>query len=212
MTISQTLWRDSAELASAARQHPFVLALAAGSLERERFAAYIAQDAFFLESFAGTYAAALAACADPVGREAFASLRDGVQEELRLHASYAGRWGVDLSQVEPLPATLAYTTFLDATAATGDVGLMCAAMTPCMRLYAYLGQALAPDHSSDRYAEWITTYADPEFEALAATLERLLDTYADDIDQARTAYRRAMALELAFFDAAIHLPAELPQP
>jgi thiaminase/transcriptional activator TenA len=51
------------------------------------------------------------------------------------------------------------------------------------------------------YAEWIETYADPEFEALAARLEDLLDRHAQDGPTVRSHYRRAMTLELAFFEA-----------
>jgi thiaminase/transcriptional activator TenA len=100
-------------------------------------------------------------------------------------------------------ATLAYTDFLLATAALGSVGDTCAAMTPCMRLYAFLGQALAAagPHDGNPYAEWIRTYTDPGFEALAARLEGLLDRYAMDSARVRATYRRAMALELAFFEA-----------
>src|SRR6478672_3947025 len=53
------------------------------------------------------------------------------------------------------------------------------------------------------YAQWVQTYADPSFEALASRLERLLDEHADDRPAVRAAYRRAMHLELAFFDAAL---------
>jgi thiaminase/transcriptional activator TenA len=49
----------------------------------------------------------------------------------------------------------------------------------------------------------VRTYADPEFNATATSLERLLDEQADDTATVRTAYRRAMRLELEFFDAAL---------
>ena len=89
------------------------------------------------------------------------------------------------------------------TAALGGVGETCAAMTPCMRLYAFLGRSLAGEGygQENPYAEWISTYSDPEFEALAARLEELLDRYAEDTPAVRAAYRRAMALEVAFFEA-----------
>jgi thiaminase/transcriptional activator TenA len=210
VSVSQTLWMESADLATAALQHPFVRCLADGTLPREHFTRYVAQDSFFLESFARAYALALAHSPDRAGIEAFADQLAGVREELRLHATYAERWGIDLSTVEPTPATLAYTEFLLATAAVGYAGQICAAMTPCMRLYAYLGQSLAETHVSDTYADWISTYADPQFDALAATLERLLDTYAADLQRARTTYRRAMELELEFFESAYPRSAEGP--
>ena len=108
---------------------------------------------------------------------------------------------VDLAAVELVAATLGYTDFLLATASLRDVGLTCAAMTPCMRLYAYLGQALS-GRSQETYGEWVTTYAAPGFDALAATLERLLDRHATDTPAVRRAYRRVMQLELAFFEGA----------
>jgi thiaminase/transcriptional activator TenA len=203
VTVSHTLWHDNADLAAATLAHPFPRGLADGTLPRSAFVHYIAQDAFYLEAFARSYALALAHSPDRAGIDAFGDLLDGTRKELRLHAAYAERWDIDLSAVEPTAATLAYTDFLLATAALGDVGRTCAAMTPCMRLYAHLGQSLATPALDDTYADWITTYAAPEFDALAATLERLLDTYVTDIGHVRTTYRRAMRLELAFFESAL---------
>jgi thiaminase (transcriptional activator TenA) len=79
-------------------------------------------------------------------------------------------------------------------------------MTPCMRLYAYLGASLVlagAVSAQNPYADWASTYAAPAFEALAARLERLLDRYASENAAVHTIYRRAMTLEVAFFDAAM---------
>lgn len=202
MSLSARLWADSADQAAAALAHPFVRGLADGSLPTPVFRAYVAQDAFFLECFARAYALALARSPDRGSLDAFADLLAGVREELRLHAGYAQQWGVDMTGVRPVPATSAYTDFLLATASLGGVGLTCAAMTPCMRLYAHLGQSLDAD-AAGPYAEWVRTYADPGFEDLAATLEQLLDRHADDSPEVAAAYRRAMDLELAFFSASL---------
>lgn len=198
--LSERLWAGSAEQAAAALAHPFVRGLADGSLPRDAFTVYVAQDAFFLECFARAYALALARSPDRQSLDAFADLITGVREELRLHGAYAERWGVEMSGVAPLPATTAYTDFLLATAALGSVGLTCAAMAPCMRLYAHLGAEMDAE-AAGPYAEWVRTYADPGFEALACTLEDLLDRHAQDTPEVAAAYRRAMDLELAFFDA-----------
>jgi thiaminase/transcriptional activator TenA len=57
------------------------------------------------------------------------------------------------------------------------------------------------------YREWIDTYASPAFEELAATLESLLERYAEDRQTVRSVYRRAMQLEVAFFGA--HAPSKV---
>jgi len=200
--LAARLWAANRDLALAAVQHAFVRGLADGSLPAPCFATYVAQDAYFLEAFARAYALALARSPDHQGLESFHALIAGVLDELSLHASYAAQWGVDLAEVDPGLATLAYTDFLLATAALGTVGEICAAMAPCMRLYAFLGQTLATEgagRADNPYREWVQTYAAPGFEELAATLEALLDRYAEDGTAVRSAYRRAMQLELAFF-------------
>ncbi|RDH75665.1 TenA family protein [Mycolicibacterium moriokaense] len=202
MRLSAQLWSDSADVAAAALAHPFVRGIGDGSLSRELFAGYIAQDAFFLESFARAYALALARSPDTSTLLTLADLLGGVRQELGLHTSYAQSWGIDMAGVQPWPATSAYTEFLLATATTQDLGVIYAAMCPCMRLYAWLGASLDAREAGP-YAQWVSTYADPEFDAIAASLERLLDEQADDGPAVRTAYRRAMRLELGFFEAAL---------
>jgi len=203
MSLAKTLWEENADLSRAALVHRFVRGLKEGSLPLGSFQRYIGQDAFFLEAFARAYALALAHSPDQEGLREFADLLSGVLEELELHRRYSAEWGVRLEDVSPGDATLAYTDFLLASAALGSVGETCAAMTPCMRLYAFLGQELAAEGVSEDnpYTEWIETYADPGFEALAAKLEDLLNRYASDAPAIRATYRRAMTLELAFFEA-----------
>lgn len=202
MSISKVLWEENADLADAALRHPFVRGIGDGSLPPECFARFIAQDGFYLDAYARAYGLALAYSPDRPVMRAFADLIAGLRDELQLNEAYAQRLNIDPSSVEPVPATLAYTEFLLASAAAGDVGQTCAAMTPCMRLYAHLGRSLAESASSVTYRQWIDRHTDPGLEARAAMLEHLLDTYASDADSHRATYRQAMRLELNFFDAA----------
>ena len=48
VSLAQALWARNADLAAEALAHPFVRRLADGTLPRESFAGYVAQDAFFL--------------------------------------------------------------------------------------------------------------------------------------------------------------------
>ena len=197
------LWERNRDLAVACLEHPFVRGLADGDLDPEAFRGYVAQDAFFLRSFLGAYCVAAAKCVDAPRRVAvFHDLIGGVLEELKLHAGYAESLGIDLERVEPRPATTAYTDFLAATAWSAEPPEIVAAMTPCMRLYAFLGQSLAPAEEGNRYREWVETYSSAEFEALATGLESLLDELAEDTPSVADAYRYAMRCELDFFESA----------
>jgi thiaminase (transcriptional activator TenA) len=203
VSLAGQLWAASAGAAEAALAHPFVRGLADGTLPAAAFEGYVLQDAFFLDAYTRAYAMGVARSPDRAGLEAFADLLAGARAERAQHERRAAARGLDLAAVRPHPATLAYTDFLLGAAGLGELGVLCAAMAPCSRLYAFLGSSLAAAGVADAYREWADTYADPAFEDLAATLERLLDRYAADTPAVRGAYRRAMDLELGFFDAAL---------
>ncbi|MGH9784724.1 MAG: TenA family protein, partial [Terriglobia bacterium] len=157
-------------------------------------------------SFARAYALAAARSPDAETLHAFRELLDGAAQELQLHARYSETLGIDLARVTPYAATRAYTDFLLATAWHAPLEETVAAMTPCMRLYAFLGQDLAGQFSAapretHPYRDWIETYSGAEFQAAAARLEALLDRLATDCAAIRGAYRYALECELRFFSA-----------
>ena len=127
-------------------------------------------------------------------------------EELKLHQSYAAKWDVDINNVKPGATTRRYTDFLLATAWAYETGIAVVAMSPCMRLYAYLGQQLVkqnpPEH---QYIDWIRTYSSQAIENLALQLEQLADAYATDTPLVRATYRYAMECELDFHQAAFEI-------
>jgi thiaminase/transcriptional activator TenA len=89
-----------------------------------------------------------------------------------------------------------------ATAWHAEPGETIAAMTPCMRLYGYLGTELAKTVTAvNPYQQWITTYSDSDFQALVTRIGSLLDSMAEDSPAVRDAYAYAMRCELNFFSA-----------
>jgi thiaminase/transcriptional activator TenA len=201
VSLAATLWQANADWAAKILAHRFVQGLGDGSLPTPSFKGYVAQDAYFLDAFARAYAFCLAHGTTREDLFGFAELIAGVLEELKLHKSYTEKLKVSLDDVTPLPATRAYVEFLLHTARQGQLGETIAAMTPCMRLYAWLGQSLARTAVAPTYADWVKTYSDPAFEALAVRLETLLDAHATDTPAVRANYRRAMELEYGFFAA-----------
>jgi thiaminase/transcriptional activator TenA len=201
MSLARRLWDANTDWAERIRAHGFVRGLGDGSLPVASFKRYVAQDAYFLDAFARAYAFCLANGRSREDLYGFSELISGVVDELKLHKSYTERLAIDLAGVVPIPATQAYVDFLLGAAQRGVLGETIAAMTPCMRLYAWLGRSLAGGEVAPAYAEWVRTYSEPGFEALAARLEALLDAHATDMPTVRANYRRAMELEYRFFDA-----------
>lgn len=201
MSLARDLWDANTDWAERILAHGFVRGLGDGTLAVANFKSYMAQDAYFLDAYARAYALCLANGTTREDVYVFSELIAGVVEELKLHKSFTERLQIDLQGAVPIPATRAYIDFLLATARRGHLGETVAAMTPCTRLYAFLGQALARSEVAPAYADWVQTYADPGFETLALRLEALLDLHGSDSPAVRANYRRAMELEYRFFDA-----------
>jgi thiaminase/transcriptional activator TenA len=204
MNLSRHLWNENQNLAEAALKNPFVQGILSGSLAKKNFSYYVSQDAFFLKAFARAYIIAGAKAPDWEDFIKLHQLAQGVLEELKLHEKYARQWGVNVHRVDPCAATRRYTDFVMATAWGYNTGLTVTALTPCMRLYAWLGQTLAAQSAGQHaYSDWIVTYSSSAIEALACNLESLVDKYADPADPlVEATYRYAMECERDFFQAA----------
>ncbi|KAH9308063.1 hypothetical protein KI387_035974, partial [Taxus chinensis] len=227
--VAGRLWTRSKRESTLAMYNPFVVALAAGTLSAESFRNYMAQDAYFLKAFVEAYTMAEECADDDDDKTAISELQKAVEEELTLHNSFAEAYGVELAkECSPNVATVKYTDFLLATAAgkveggkgpsrsvtpfekTKIAAYTVGAMTPCMRLYAFLGQEvfkIVKDEFSDHpYKQWIETYSSANFEASATQIEELLDKLAisltgEELEVLGRLYHQALKLEIEFFSA-----------
>lgn len=201
--------------------HPFVAALADGSLPEAAFRHYLVQDYLFLIHLARAYGLA-AFKADTLAdvRAAAAGLSAIVDREMQLHVEYCSGWGLDaddLTAADEAEATLAYTRYVLERGSAGDLLDLQVALAPCLVGYAEIGRRLVADPKTalagNPYRLWIETYADTEFQALAdahmAQMDSLMVRRGGPGRLAalcRTFYD-ATRLEAAFWDmglAAVH--------
>ena len=203
MQITEKLWESNSELALLCLNTKFVQGLKTGTLPKHIFQEYLAQDYFFLETFARAYGLAVSKSNDKHSIRTLSKLLMGVSKELILHETYAKNWEIDLSNNFIKPATKNYTDFLDDISKKLSAVEIMFAMTPCMRLYSWIGKKLLSMGFENTYKEWIITYANENFENLVKSLENLIDDFQDsyDIVKANYLYKRAMELELDFFNA-----------
>ncbi|CAL2269651.1 unnamed protein product [Prunus armeniaca] len=208
---------------------PFSLSLASGNLKIETFRHYIAQDVHFLKAFAHAYELAEECADDDDAKVAISLLRNAVREELKMHDSFVKEWGLHGAKKAAINSAAAkYIDFLLATASgkvegvkgpgklatpfekTKVAAYTLGAMTPCMRLYAFLGKEfkalLDPNEGSHPYKKWIDNYSSESFQASAAQTEELLDKLSvsltgEELDIIEKLYHQAMKLEIEFFCA-----------
>ncbi|WP_367038462.1 thiaminase II [Streptomyces sp. Je 1-332] len=206
-TFCDELWTATAEIRTAIDKLPFVTGLGDGTLDREKFVYYLAQDAHYLRGYARALAGA-AAKADQHQDIAFfaKSAHDAVAVESSLHETNV----VDVDAWTPSPTCTGYTSYLLSVAHTQGYPELAAAVLPCFWIYAEVGRALleqAGDLAVHPYGDWIGTYADDEFEAATEHARQIVNRLADQADPAtrarmRTAFTTASTWEWMFWDAA----------
>ena len=203
MSISKKLWESHSDLAYRCLKTKFVQGVKTGDLPRKQFQEYIAQDYFFLESFARAYGLAVSKAKDKKNIKIVSELLSGVSDELILHETYSKQWDINLKTNSIKPATKKYTDFLKEVSINSTFIEIMSAMSPCMRLYSWLGKKLVNTNLSNPYRDWILTYSDESFDKLAIKVENIIDECSDsyNIDQVNFLYKKAMELELEFFNA-----------
>ena len=151
MLLTQKLWKSNYHLASLSLNTKFVQGIKNGDLPKTKFQEYLAQDYFFLESFARAYGLAVSKSRNKQTIKTLSLLLSGVSEELILHESYAKEWNIDLTTNLIEPATKKYTDFLEEVSINLSLIEIMSAMTPCMRLYSWLGKNLLNMISDNPY-------------------------------------------------------------
>jgi thiaminase/transcriptional activator TenA len=211
--VSQRLRRENDELWEACFAHPFVQAIGRGDLDEDAFRRFLVQDYLFLVEYGRVLAYASAKAPDLDAQTWFARLLDAtLHTEMDLHRKTCAEWGIGLGELEaasPLPATVAYTSFLLRTAAAGDSGEIGAALLPCQWGYADIGKRLRAQGfpAEPRYAAWIEAYADPGYVGLTDWLRGFVDRLGSRIGDEtyarwRTIFTTTLRYELAFWEMA----------
>lgn len=204
-------WEEIAPIRAAIDAHPFLRGLQDGTLERDLFVGYMAQDALYLDVYAKALAAAAAQAASAPETVFWAtSARDAILVEQELHASHVLR---SLGAVEPSPTTTAYTNHLLALAASGSYPALIAGLLPCFWIYEDVGTRLKAridaggslaDHP---YGDWIAQYGDPTFAEATRQARELVNRTANAVGAADRhrmwhAFLMASRYEWMFWDAA----------
>ncbi len=167
-TFTGELWQGVTGIYEAILKHPFLTGLADGSLPDEMFAFYVVQDSLYLKQYGHTLAAIASRAPDASETEMFARHFIGVvRVEQQLHDELLGGLGIDPATVdaaEMAPTTLAFTSYLVATARGGSYAEAVAAVLPAYWIYWEVGKELRRRGSPDpRFQRWIDTYSGADY-------------------------------------------------
>lgn len=169
--FTDELWQHIQPIYQRTLDHPFLKGLTDGTLPRQRFEFYLAQDADYLNSF--SRGLSLLAAKAPREEWSLTLNRHAVEAlevERQLHESLLKK----ASKRPPMaPTSRAYTNHLLATVSMRPFGEGLAAMLPCYWIYWEAGKELKKKGSTDAdYQRWIDQYAGEEY---GASVRQVLD-------------------------------------
>lgn len=199
----------------ASYKHPFVIALANGTLDPKIFRFYQIQDAKYLESFSDACAILSTKVKDPDDKLwLIDAARMALVVEGQLHLGYGKTLGYDaktIADTEPTPSNLAYQNHMVSTALKGSILEGFCAIAPCPWLYIELGQHLLREKGTipddHPYASWLKMYSDPGFNDYMTHLLAKLEKYSLGTDiatkqRAKVTFQQSCNYEWMFWEQA----------
>jgi thiaminase/transcriptional activator TenA len=195
--------------------HRFVRELAAGTLEKAEFLAWMVQDYLYLVHYTRAYALLVYKSSSVDNMRSAATIVHGLlTEEMSLHRQMLAAEGIDEARLSAVPETietLAYGRYILDRAQTGDELDLVVTLSACLAGYGEIGLRLKADPATrldgNPYRNWIDTYGGAAYIGLAEEgLHRMQQLAQSHGAAARfplllREFRQAVLLESAFWDA-----------
>lgn len=194
------LWQDYLH-------HPWMDAIHDGSLRRDQFTFFLAQDMPYQRDFLNALVLAASKAGDPeklLTMRGFIAAEAAFEEELldSLQAPWTyDRWAAG-------PAREGYMNHLIRVAHEEDVATICAALLPCAAGFTGAMAEPAPKAGLDPiYVRWLEYYERPDQFAFSSTLVEtfeggLADAGAGRVQHARMIFTRSVQHQIDVLDAA----------
>lgn len=214
MNIETQLLDATAELFRAYNQHPFVLGIQNGTLDREKFRYYLIQDCLYLEDYAKTFALGVAKAKSLETANLFAKYIPVMNGELDVHQGYLARLGVTQAEIDATPRALdnlSYTSYMLRVAYEEGEAEILAAILSCAYSYEVIARTMVENNPAALedtfYGDWIRGYLSESYHAdnrtLFETLRRLTVSYSPQQMQHLTdIFVACSRYELAFWEMA----------
>lgn len=207
MKWSEEAWRRIEGIYTQILEHPFIIELMSGELDKEKFKFYLIQDSLYLAEFGKVLAGIAVKLEDVAQRKDFLIFaHDTVAVEQDLHQFYLK--GQEQSG-SVSPSCLLYTSFIHKQLATASVEEAAAAILPCFWIYKRVGDYILKnqDKKDNQYQNWIDTYGGEEFaQAVEKAIEicdhLAINTSIEKRKQMWNAFVKASKMEWMFWDSA----------
>lgn len=212
MNTVERLLDATREIWKAYNEHPFVLGIQNGTLDKNKFRYYIIQDYLYLEDYAKTFAVGVAKAKSLQTANLFAKYISVMNGELDVHNGYLARLGVTQEEIDSTPRaldSLSYTSYMLRVAYEEGEAEILAAILSCAYSYEIIAKNIVrnnPDSINDAfYGDWIKGYTSEGYAeeniVLLNEINRLTQTYTEkQIQHLVHIFVACSRYELAFWE------------
>ena len=193
-------------------QHPFVLGIQDGTLDKEKFRYYMIQDYLYLEDYAKTFAVGVAKAKSLRTANLFAKYISVMNGELNVHDGYLARLGVTQEEIDSTPRSLdnlSYTSYMLRVAYEEGEAEILAAILSCAYSYEVIAKNIVKNNPASIddtfYGDWIKGYVSDSYAeenvVLLEELNRLTENYTEQqIQHLIDIFVACSRYELAFWE------------
>jgi len=190
MNTVDRLLDATTEIWKAYNEHPFVLGIQNGTLDKDKFRYYIIQDYLYLEDYAKTFAVGVAKAKSLKIANIFAKYISVMNGELDVHNGYLARLGVTQEEIDSMPRSLdnlSYTSYMLRVAYEEGEAEILAAILSCAYSYEIIAKNIVKNNPvsvhDTFYGDWIKGYTSEGYAQenviLLDELNRLTENYTE---------------------------------
>lgn len=149
MKTTERLLNAAKDIWQAYNEHPFVLGIQNGTLDKEKFRFYIIQDYLYLEEYAKVFAVGVAKAKSLETAKLFSKYIAVMNGDLDVHSGYLGKLGVTQNTLDTPPRSLdnlSYTSYMLRVAYEEGEAEILTAILSCAYSYEVIAKKMVQQH------------------------------------------------------------------
>ena len=212
MSTTKKLLASSKEIWKKYNNHPFVLGIQDGTLDKSKFRYYITQDYLYLADYAKVFALGVAKAKSLETANLFARYISVMNGELDVHSGYLAKLKITQMEINNTPRSidnLSYTSYMLRIAYEEGEAEILTSTLACAYSYETIAKNIIknnPDSVNDEfYGDWIKGYISEEYSKenifIMEEINRLTSSYTESqIKHLQDIFIACSMYELAFWE------------
>ncbi|WP_297638111.1 thiaminase II [uncultured Clostridium sp.] len=213
MKFTDKLYSEVKEIWNGYLEHPFILGMKDGTLDKELFRDYLVQDYLYLKEYAKVFCMGIIKSKDMEEMRFLYKSISGTMEEGASHIRYMEELGITEKEAESMKAeneNVNYTNYMINVSLQGDIKEIAIATLVCSWSYGFIGEHLLEEAKleGNYYKEWIALYGDGSYKEFMHSWLKYINDICKNISKKEERryieiFKQCSLYELEFWDMSL---------